>query len=249
MPELPTKQSEFLAFCTAHIPIWTQNAAALGVLPASVLTFKNRAQAAQATFDAAESARVAAKAATNTNDGAMRTARSDAADLIRTIRAFAESTNNTNVYSLAGISPPARPTPAPAPMRPTDLSTGLETSGALTLYWKASNPRGGTVTYAIGRKLPGENTFTMVANTGGNAGANGRPTGRRGLKQWTDATVPVNSNGVQYVITGTRGDIMGEMSEVLTVTFGVAGGGGGGGGGMFIASTTTTPSTGIKMAA
>ena len=67
---------------------------------------------------------------------------------------------------------------------------------------------------------------------------------RRGFKNWTDNTLPVNSNGVQYVITGTRGDISGEASEILTVTFGVSSGGG-----MFIASSTTMPSTGIKMAA
>ena len=244
MSDLPIKQAEFLQFCTAHTSLWAANAAALGVLPSSVLVFKNHSIAAQATFDANEAAKVAARAATNNNDIAMKLARGDAADLIRTIRAFAESTNNPSVYSLAGISPPAQPTPAPRPSKPEMLSSGLESSGALTLFWKATNPRGGTVTYSIGRKLPGDNSFTIVANTGGNAGANNRPTGRRGFKNWTDNTLPVNSNGVQYVITGTRGDISGEPSEILTVTFGVSSGGG-----MFIASSTTMPSTGIKMAA
>jgi hypothetical protein len=244
MGDVPTKQSDFLAFCTAHSGLWLSNAASIGVLPATATAFKTAAGTAQSTFDAAEAARVAAKAATNNNDIAMKAARADASDIIKTIRAFAQSTNNPNVYSLAGISPPAQPTPAPRPAKPEMLSSGLEPGGALTLYWKATNPRGGTVTYSIGRKLPGETSFTMVANTGGNAGANGRPTGRRGQKQWTDTTLPVNSNGVQYVITGTRGDVMGDPSEILTVTFGVSSGGG-----MFIASSTTSPSTGMKMAA
>ncbi len=244
MGDIPKKQTEFLAFCTAHANMWLANAASVGILPATATAFKNHAGTAQATFDASEAAKVAAKAATNNNDIAMKLARNDAADIVRTIRAFAETTNNPGVYSLAGIAPPAPPTPAPKPAKPEMLSSGLESSGALTLYWKATNLRGGTVTYSIGRKLPGENSFTIIANTGGNAAANGRPTGRRGQKQWTDSTLPVNSNGVQYVITGTRGDISGDPSEILTVTFGVSSGGG-----MFIASSTTMPSTGIKMAA
>lgn len=246
MSEVPTKQSEFLAFCNAHGSMWLANAASIGILPASATSFKTLSGTAQTTFDAAQAAKVAAKAATNTNDTAMTAARNSAADIIRTIRAFAESTNNPNVYSLAGITPPAQPTPAPAPMKPTDLSTGLETTGALTLYWKATNPRGGAVTYSIGRKLPGETAFNIVATTGGVPPSGSNRGGRRGQKQWTDNTLPTNSNGVQYLITGTRGNVIGESSEILTVTFGV-----GGGGGMFIASQTTSPSTGVsvKMAA
>ena len=305
MGDIPSKQSEFLAFCAAHEPLWSANAAAIGVLPATALAFKTATNTAQTTFNALEAARIAAKAATNTNDTAMSAARSDAADIVRTIRAFAQTSNNPNVYSIAGISPPppppppppphhtppppppptppparpaprtptppppspprrafaqtsntpnvysiagipppAPPTPAPKPSKPEMLSTGLEPGGALTIYWKATNPRGGTVTYSIARKLPAETGFTIVANTGGNAGANGRPTGLRGRKQWTDGTLPVNSGGVQYLITGVRGDVLGEPSEILTVTFGVASGGG-----MFIASTTTSPSAGMKIAA
>jgi hypothetical protein len=72
-------------------------------------------------------------------------------------------------------------------------------------------------------------------------------TGRRGLKQWTDNTLPGSSSGVQYIITGMRGNVAGDPSETLTVTFGV-----GSGGGMFIASSVTSPTVagvGIKMAA
>jgi hypothetical protein len=247
MGDIPKKQSDFLAFCTAHSGLWLSNAAAIGVLPASATSFKTHAGTAQASFDALTAAKVALKGAVTTNDAAMAQARSDAADIIKTIRAFAESSNNPGVYTLAGITPPAKPTPAPAPSKPEMLSSGLQPGGALTLYWKATNPRGGTVTYSIARKLPHEQGFTIIANTGGNAAANGKPTGRRGLKQWTDNTLPLNSGGVQYIITGMRGNVAGDPSETLTVTFGV-----GSGGGMFIASSVTSPTTagvGIKMAA
>ena len=250
MSDLPSKQSDFLAFCTAHAGLWGSSAALIGVLPGSALAFKNHSDAAKLTLDAAEAAKVAAKAATNNNDTAMKIARSEAADIIKTIRAFAQATNNPNVYSLAGIAPPTAPSPTPAPSKPEMLGIALQPSGALTLSWRATNRRGGIVTYAIGRKLPGDASFTILANTGGNAGANGRPTGRRGLRKWTDSTLPVNSGGVQYIITGMRGNISGESSEILTVTFGA-----GRGGGMAVASSTTMASApgvgsgGIKMAA
>ncbi len=243
MSELPRNQQEFIAFCQAHADLWADNAAALGVLPQTAALFKTHADAAKATLTDADSARVASKAATQANDIAMRIARSDAADIIKTIRAFAATTNNPTVYAVAGISPPSPPTPAPKPAKPERLQTILEPTGALTLAWSASNPRGGTVTYAIRRKLPGQAAFSLIATTGGNAAANGRPTGRRGLKQWTDETLPTNSGGVQYIITGTRGNIVGDPSEILTVVFGT------GNSGAFIASATTSPSTGVQLAA
>ncbi len=243
MAELPTTQSELLEFFTAHTSRWEASAMQIGASPALVAAFAERAAAARTAVEAAESARIAARAATLDAETALARARGDAADLIKTIRAFAQSTSNPGVYSIAGISPPASRAPAPRPSTPTNLSSTLASGGALTLYWNAKNPRGGTVTYTIARKLPGDAAFTIIASTGGSTAANGRPSGHRGPKRWTDRTLPVNCNGVQYTITGVRGDISGETSERLTVTFGVVASNGRG------AHASTRMDAGVQMAA
>jgi hypothetical protein len=209
---MPDKKIEQLQFCESHWPVWTANAAAIGVAPAAVLAFKNTTIAARTAYDAAQNARNAARAATTTQDGALGQMRTAAADIIRSIKAFAEQQANPDaVYGLAQIPPPALPTPAPAPGLPTEVAVSLESNGAVTLRWKAVNsaPNAGTF-FSIRRKTAGQTGFILIGNTGG--------------KVFTDETITQGTTAAWYIIQGHRGTEDGPATEQIGVQFGVGGG-------------------------
>jgi len=68
----------------------------------------------------------------------------------------------------APIGPTAAKPATPALAKPTDITMGLESSGAILLRWKAINaePNAGTFV-SIKRKLSGEAAFVLVGDTGG----------------------------------------------------------------------------------
>lgn len=151
-------------------------------------------------------------------------------DMIQTIRTWAESKNDPNVYTLAQIPPPATPGVTPPPGTPFDFTVNLLQSGALELKWKCNNPSGtqGTV-YEIKRRVGG-----------GGGGAFGY-VGSSGVKTFTDDTVAAGSPSVTYQITAIRTTRRGNPAQ-FTVNFGV------GGPGLTIESVTTESGP-VKLAA
>lgn len=203
----------------------------------------------------AVAARAASKAATTTFRDAMGDLRADAGALIRTIRAYAATTNNPNVYAAAQIDPPAPPTPARAPTQPTDMRAIVEPTGALTLQWKPTRPAPegskqddstAGVIYTVRRKLRNESNFTIV---GAVPAARG---GSRAFSSFTDYQLPGNgaSDMVQYYIQGQRAnttglDLVGPESPVYTIMLGA-----GGGSGQAVVSVVSSDATGqVKLAA
>ena len=247
MSVLPTKTIEEIIFCEQHWPLWTQNAAALSLAPASVLAVKTATINARKAFDDAQTARLASKDATTGMKNNVATMHNLASDVIQSIRLYAESTNNPNVFALGGIPIPALPTAALPPTQPIQLRASIEPSGALTLAWKAgpapTSPVNGQmfdastsgVQYVIKRKVNNETTYTQIGTADPSRG------GARGTSAFTDETLLAGSTNIQYIITGKRGALVGPMSEVLNIVVGI-----GGGGGLFIQSTSSTP---MKMAA
>ncbi|MBI2756752.1 MAG: hypothetical protein HYX52_08590 [Chloroflexi bacterium] len=216
MGTYPTSpRAAFLAWCQAHAPVFTANAANIGLTPAQATAFVNGVTAAVNAGLAQEQARQDYRVATEETTGAFTDLRGLAGDTVRTIRAFAENAAKpSTVYNLAQIPPPAAPSPAPPPAQPTDLTVELgASSGELTLRWKASNPAGtqGTA-YIVRRKLPAEGAFTFVGVTG--------------EKRFVDTTLFAGPDSVQYTVQGQRADSTGPVSEVFTVNFGRLPGGG-----------------------
>lgn len=131
-------------------------------------------------------------------------------DLVKTIRAYAQTTNQPQVYTDAAIPVPAPPSPAPPPGIPTDLVTTLLNNGAVQITWKAANaaPTRGTY-FTIFRKLPGETAFTRLGDSA--------------KKHFTDTTIPAGTAWVSYMIQPKRPNYNGPYSEQITTQFGGSG--------------------------
>lgn len=210
MPTYPRGRAEFLVWAESHVPIWGAQLAAIGIdaeqlgeFAGAVADLRTKTTAQQTAFDAA-------KAATEAVQDADRDAKRITSNLVRSIRAFATNEDDPTVYQLAQIPAPSDGSPVPPPGRPMDFSVGLESTGAITLSWKAKHPEGsGSVVYAIERKLINENTFDLV--------------GVSGDRRFTDDTLPFGVDGATYLITSQRGSVKGQPSQQLVVTFGSQG--------------------------
>ncbi|MGE0295017.1 MAG: hypothetical protein AB7P97_21935 [Hyphomonadaceae bacterium] len=211
MGVVPDTRIGKIEFYEAHIAPWTTNAAGIGLTPASVTALGTLTTAARNAFNAAEAARQAAKSATQAFYDAVRAMHSGpgaGADMIDTIRNYAETKNLPNVYVLAQIPPPADPSTAPPPGTPFEFRVGLLQNGALELRWKCNNPSGtqGTI-YEVKRSIGG-GAFNFVGATG--------------VKSFTDDTLPSGATPATYQVTAVRSTARGNPAQ-FTVNFGIGG--------------------------
>ncbi|MFN0012073.1 MAG: hypothetical protein ACKVS8_10560 [Phycisphaerales bacterium] len=211
MTTYPTSpRSDFLTWAHAHVAVFDTQEGAIGISSQQAAAFQAATAAAASAHAAQAAAFNAYKASIAAADAAFADLRRSASLTTKVIRTFAQTSGNPGVYSLARIPPPATASVAPPPAKPARLSITLaNASGALTLRWKAANPRGTNGTsYIIRRKLPGEAAFTFV--------------GVSGVKRFTDNTFPAGLASVQYVVQGQRADRAGEESDPLVVNFGTS---------------------------
>lgn len=216
MATYPTSpRADFLAWCQAHQGVFQTNAAGIGLLAGQVTAFKNAITAATDAANAQEIARQTAKAATITVEEKFSLLQASAAEMVRTIRAYAENNHNNNVYALAQIPPPATPGPVPPPAQPVNLRAELDApTGNITIRWKCAQPEGAAGTsYIIRRRAHGQTEFQFLGVAGG------------GGKVFVDTTLAAGPDSVSYTVQGQRADASGPVSEILTVNFGRAQGG------------------------
>ncbi|XVJ58467.1 MAG: hypothetical protein HEQ23_03330 [Tepidisphaera sp.] len=216
MTIMPDRIRDAIDFCLVRGNVWQANAALIGLSAGQATAFKAAAASADTAYVARENAANAAKSATINQSGAVAAMRTSAADMIRSIKAFAEaSANPSAVYAIAQIPPPATPSPRPAPGQPTDFKVSLNPGGSITLKWKCQNPPGSTGTvYHVYRRIGGvEGPATDL--------------GTIGVREFTDDTVPSSAGGVGvvYVVQAQRADLVGPASLPMTVQFGIGGGG------------------------
>lgn len=227
---VPTVRLEKIEFYEAHIAPWTANATQIGLTALSVTNLGTLTTAARAAYNAHLAAQEAAMAATANFYDKVRIMHGGAgagADMIQTIKTYAQTKNDPNVYVLAQIPAPAVPGTAPAPGTPFDFTIGLLQDGSLELKWKCNNPSGtvGTL-YEVKRQIGG-GAMTFV--------------GASGVKSFIDDTLPTGSSPCTYQITAVRSTARGNPSQ-FTVNFGV------GGPGLTIASVTSENAH-VRMAA
>ena len=131
MAILPESRLGRVEFFEAHIAAWVAGAGAntIGLTAAQTTALNAKITAARTAYNAMIVAREASKAATQAFYNAEAALSDNGAALLATIKAFAETTANPNVYVLAQIPPPAQPSPAGAPTNPTDLGAFLENDG------------------------------------------------------------------------------------------------------------------------
>jgi len=177
-----------LSFFEEHLPVWSADPAAIGIDAAQIASLALLVNTARTDFDNAAAIRNSALAATEAQKNSIDAMYQLGADLLKTIRAFAETTNDPGVYVTAEIPAPAPPTPAGPPDKPTELAAGLLPSGGLHLTWKGTLSK--SAYFAVYRKAEGESTFTLL-----DAPAD---------KFFDDTTIPSGANNVTYYIQGRR---------------------------------------------
>ena len=212
-------------FCEQHANLWVINYAAIGLTNGQSEAFKTLAENARIAYEAAQSAKLTYRAAVTNQNAAIAAAVGGvggASDMIRFIKAFAENSGDANtVYAKAQIPPPAIPAPIPAPGKPENFNVALQPDGSVTLSWDSTNSAAsGGAFFSVSRKLPGQSAFTVIG------GAPGSTTESRRMS-FTDSSIPTSAaqTGAQYIVQGRRGTLMGQMSDAITVQFGVDGDG------------------------
>lgn len=210
---VPSKDIDAVQFFEDHLGIWSTNALAIGTTVSAITGFTTIVKAARDAYIAQQKAQQSAKSATTGWHNAVKAMRNTGSNIIQTIKAFADSTGNPAVFTLAEIPMPAAPTPAPPPTQPTDFKVGLTGTGALELSWKCSNGASSSgAFFVITRRLAGETAFTTVGNVG--------------KKKFTDASITVGTTGATYLVQGFRGATAGPVSLPFGVQFGVSEGDG-----------------------
>ncbi|HYE62997.1 MAG TPA: fibronectin type III domain-containing protein [Phycisphaerales bacterium] len=208
---MPTTIAELLQWAGSHRDLWVLNQAQIGLSAPQVQAFKTVADAFIAAEAAAVKAREAAKAATLELNDAMAAVRTLGGGYINLIRAYAETTNNNQVYVLSGVDPVSPPGPQPIPNAPTNFSATVTPEGWIVVSWKASQPASG-VQYRVQRRINGEANFTLVGTVGS-------------VKKYEDKTLPFGVDRVDYIVTPVRNNIVGPSGNTFSLQFGVGGGG------------------------
>lgn len=212
MAILPNKDADLVSFCAAHAPVWAAHAASIGLQEEQVAALETATTGLQAALRDRSTARDAAMAATARVRAESAALRSVAAELLRYIKAYAESQPDpTIVYTTAKIPAPATPTPLPPPGTPGDFRVALTPDGYIDLRWKCSNPRGGAGTsYLVQRRVGGAPAYEFL--------------GAVGEKRFTDQTLPAGATEVVYRVQAQRSGVAGTPG-LWAVRFGPVGAG------------------------
>ncbi|MCW5766535.1 MAG: hypothetical protein KIT68_11240 [Phycisphaeraceae bacterium] len=225
---LPDTIPALLNWAETHADLWTTHAASIGLSTAQASAFNLLAKSAADASQAADAARAASKNATLTLNDQVSALRGLAGAYVNLIKAFAETTNNPNVYALAGVSPDSPPGTLPPPNAPQQFTAGVNADGSLTIKWKVSQPTGVTnVQYVLSRRLGASGPFAIIGTVGAS-------------KSFTDRTLPLGVDQVQYLVQPRRGETAGALSPVFNVQFGSVGGPGLAAEPRTIASTSTS---------
>jgi hypothetical protein len=233
---LPNTVSELNSWAALHAVQWKLNPTAIGLTAAQASAFEKDADDLASRLAEAETARQASKDATLQLQAQITRLRANAGAFINTIKSFAEATNNPAVYSLAGISPDAPRGTVPPPVAPESFTASVNSNGSITVKFKVSQPAGVTnVNYLVFRRVNSANTFQLV--------------GTADKKSFTDLTLPLGVDRVEYIIQPKRGSISGPQSSVYALQFGSQSGPGASGSFSIINATSTPAEPNVKLAA
>jgi hypothetical protein len=222
---MPRTIPELMSWCNTHVDLWLTNAVSIGITSTQAGQFKTAVGDMTTNLSKADAARQASKDATMTAQNSIDVVRSMGSAFIGIMKSYAETTHNPNVYALAGVSPNDPPSVLPAPVAPDKFGASVNPDGSLTIKWKVSQPTGvSSVVYLVSRRVNGgDGPFMLVSSEGSN-------------KSFTDMTLPVGVDKVEYMVQPKRGTVFGPQSNVFAVQFGSVGGGG-----MSIATIQSVP--------
>lgn len=188
-----------ITFYRIRLPYWAEDPASIGLTPESVDQLQSLADEAKAAYEAHYAAEQAAKSATATFHDAVKRMHAGGAGIvggaamIQSIKAYANTTGDKDVYARAMIDAPAKPGragSAPRPGTPNSFRFSVDQTGELKLIWKCKHPSGSVgTTYWVRRKLDGGD-FVHV--------------GIVGEKKFLDLTLPPGTKTCTYEVTALR---------------------------------------------
>lgn len=203
----PSSRVDQLTFFEVHNDPWSTHAVAIGTTVAAVNNLKGLTATARQKYTDAMAARDAAKAATQAFYDACDAMRGSGADIIATIKAYAETTNNPGVYTLAQIPAPAGASSSGPPEIPADLVADPNADGSVTLKWKGST--GNQTFFSVWRKSNTPNAqFTQI--------------GAVAAKSFIDVSAPAGVPGVTYAVRAHRTTQGSLPSDEAVVNYGQA---------------------------
>jgi hypothetical protein len=244
MGNVPNGRREVLTFAASRQADWSSAAARIGLSAAQANAVKDSVSDVQGATANADTARNAAKTATQVLGQNYTSLRRAVSEAVRTITTFAENQptdkERDEVFNLANIQPPSPRRNNVPPNQPTNLTASLETTtGAVIVRWRATQPSG--VVYSVYRSTGASGEFTLAGVTG--------------EKKFADNGLTGGATRVSYFVVATKGTSQSAPSDTLTVRFGASGGGGGVGSGSATGNNTngnltfTTSATPKKFAA
>lgn len=211
MSIVPESIAESITFFENNLTAWASNAAAIGIEPTQATQIAGLTVQARSAFNAARAARVAARSATQIQAEAVEAMRTYGGDLIKTIKAFAETTDDPSVLSKAQLPTPKPRTPlGPAPT-PERLTANLTNAGELSLSWEAEAR--GRLAFVVERRVaqPGQafGGWTLI--------------GTSTSKSFIDAGLPTGLESAQYRVFAERPGGRSQPTEPIVVLFGTGG--------------------------
>ncbi len=208
MPVIPKTRRAQIEFFEQRLDAWAADPGSIGLTAAQVAQLAADVTDARERYLAAEQARNASRSATLGYHAATDTLTRGGRDLVATIKAFAEASDDREVYARADVPPPADRSPLGPPGTPTGLRTALDTTGRIRLSWKADDAAASSGAYfVVQRRLENERAFTILGATG--------------AKAFLDKTIPLGTRRATYIILPFRGQKPGNPSIQVIVQFGV----------------------------
>ena len=205
---LPQGAVAKVEFFESHAGAWADRALEIGSTPAAVALVADRTVAARAAYEAQSLAHQQAMAATQAFHDAVAAMTEAGTIVIQQVKTKAAGDGNDDVYPLAMLPAPARPSRVPPPGMPSGFSATLRPNGSLLLKWRCKNPAGSSGTmYQVARRVGEHGVFEGV--------------GVVGVKSFVDATVPAGVASVTYQIVAVRSTAAGVAARFV-VNFGVA---------------------------
>jgi len=206
---LPNGINEKISYFEQRLVGWGGSSSLLGLSAQNLTDLTTLATQARANFNAAQAARNTAKAATVNQDNSVRALVDLGADLIKTIRAKALTTNNPAIYATAMIPPPATPSTIGAPATPTNVRASLLNTGGIELKWDGSVAN--ATFFSVWRKNANDTTGNFIQ------------IGTTANKFFNDETLPADaalSGGALYAVKAQRIGFESDLSEPIAVRFG-----------------------------
>lgn len=150
MAILPGSRDEMLDWFNDRIELWNLNALAVGLTTEQVTKFASRLSSAIAQRTDMIQKRNAAKASTTKLNDLADATHTEGSALIQTIKAYAATTGNPDVFDLSQVPQPKPAAPLPPPEAPTNVAAALTPESAIRVTWDGSIANG--VTFIVYRR-------------------------------------------------------------------------------------------------